>query len=323
MARIRTIKPGFMESPDVVALSRGARLFFIQLLTQVDDEGRYIWSAKRVVGQLYPFDDDVTNETVEGWLSECQSVGMVSPKYAHGELCAIEVTNFRKHQVINRPQPSVVTPFPDHSQQAEKHGKTTAHDSFTDDSLNDHGAVTDQSEGEWKGREGNGYRHISRARGSQPVEKLPETRDGLVLQDATAVVDGETVMTVFEDGEDPPEGEPVEKVFLRFLEAYPESPNANRVTAWRAFHRLVFDGVKLEDVVLGAKRYAASVQAQGNSGSKYVMAPSTFLKADERHWEAPWKPPASSGSSTASRLGEAQAAARKFVSKTENNGTEK
>ena len=59
MARIRTIKPEFATSPDTGKLSREARLFFLQLLGQLDDEGRQRWMPKALAGELYPYDDDV------------------------------------------------------------------------------------------------------------------------------------------------------------------------------------------------------------------------------------------------------------------------
>jgi len=111
MARIRTIKPEFCESQDTAALSRDARLFFLQLLTQVDDDGRYVWSAKRVAGALYPFDDDVTPDMVEGWLAECEARNMAK-KYSVGGQSYIILTNFDKHQRINRKTDSKLPPPP-------------------------------------------------------------------------------------------------------------------------------------------------------------------------------------------------------------------
>ena len=43
MARIRTIKPEFFTSEDIVALSPLARLLFIALWCEADREGRLVW----------------------------------------------------------------------------------------------------------------------------------------------------------------------------------------------------------------------------------------------------------------------------------------
>lgn len=59
MARIRTIKPEFWQHPKVMRVSRDARLLFLGLLNEVDDEGRMRWSAKRVAGVVFPGDEDV------------------------------------------------------------------------------------------------------------------------------------------------------------------------------------------------------------------------------------------------------------------------
>jgi hypothetical protein len=58
VARIRTIKPEFVESESVGKLSREARLLFILLWTFVDDAGRARASSRLLTSRLYPYDDD-------------------------------------------------------------------------------------------------------------------------------------------------------------------------------------------------------------------------------------------------------------------------
>lgn len=108
--RIRTIKPDFCQSPDVARLSRDARLFFLQLLTEVDDCGRCMFSAKRLAGVLYPHDDDVTAADIERWTDEgCQpnSDGdSMLARYEHNGRSYLVVCKFNQHQVISKPTAS-------------------------------------------------------------------------------------------------------------------------------------------------------------------------------------------------------------------------
>lgn len=101
MARIRSIKPEFCSSADTGALSREARLFFLQILTEADDEGRFLWLPRRLSGLLYPFDDEIGPENLDGWAQECQSRGMLI-LYKNGEVEYAQIANWAKHQRINR-----------------------------------------------------------------------------------------------------------------------------------------------------------------------------------------------------------------------------
>lgn len=105
MARIRTIKPEFCTSADSGALSRDARLFFLQLLTEADDEGRLAWIPRRLCGVLYPFDEDVSAAMLNGWATECCTRNMLQLYTADGATYA-QVVNWTKHQKISHPTTS-------------------------------------------------------------------------------------------------------------------------------------------------------------------------------------------------------------------------
>lgn len=100
MARIRTIKPEFCSSNDVGALTRDARLFFLQLLTEADDEGRLLWIPRRLAGVLYPFDTDIGDGEIENWAAECEGRGMVK-RYNVGNASYLAIVNWSKHQRID------------------------------------------------------------------------------------------------------------------------------------------------------------------------------------------------------------------------------
>lgn len=105
MARIRTIKPDFCTSPSAGRVSREARLLFLLLLTDADDEGRLAGSLKRLAGCLYPDDHDVTPVKIRKWLTELHRQEMVVA-YSVDDAEYLWIVNFTKHQKISHPTPS-------------------------------------------------------------------------------------------------------------------------------------------------------------------------------------------------------------------------
>lgn len=61
MARIRTIKPEFWDSPGTARASLRARLFYIALWNWADDYGIGTANARQLIGFAFPNDDDVTD----------------------------------------------------------------------------------------------------------------------------------------------------------------------------------------------------------------------------------------------------------------------
>jgi hypothetical protein len=56
MARIRTIKPEFFTSEDIVSLTPLARLLYIALWCEADREGRMAWKPKTFKMRYFPGD---------------------------------------------------------------------------------------------------------------------------------------------------------------------------------------------------------------------------------------------------------------------------
>lgn len=110
MARIRTIKPEFCSSADAGALTREARLFFLQLLTEADDEGRLLWIPRRLCGVLYPHDDDVSPAMLRAWAAQCVDRKMLVIYVIDG-IDHIQVVNWERHQKISHPSKSRLPAF--------------------------------------------------------------------------------------------------------------------------------------------------------------------------------------------------------------------
>lgn len=111
MARIRTIKPEFPQSETVGALSRDARLLFIQLWTASDDAGRLRGASRLLASLLYPYDTDALG-LIDGWLDELADKGCIRRYQVDGNQY-LEIVNWLEHQKIDRPSPSRLPSFDD------------------------------------------------------------------------------------------------------------------------------------------------------------------------------------------------------------------
>ena len=96
MARIRTIKPEFFTSEDVVNLSPLARLLYIAMWCESDREGRFEWKPRTFKLRYLPGDDC----DVETLATELTASGMVCLYEVDGRMYA-EIPSFTKHQSIN------------------------------------------------------------------------------------------------------------------------------------------------------------------------------------------------------------------------------
>ena len=105
MARIRTVKPEFWGHWKTARVSRDARLLFLGLLNEADDEGRLLGSPKAVAGAVFPNDDDVTPKHVERWVDELESV-CLAHRYEVEGIRYIVLPGFTEHQKVSHPTPS-------------------------------------------------------------------------------------------------------------------------------------------------------------------------------------------------------------------------
>jgi hypothetical protein len=142
MARIRTIKPEFWTSEQVVECSPIARLLFVGMWNFCDDGGNYPASAKTLKMQIFP-GDDIAITQIESMIRELTGAGLLLEYAAKGRQYW-NVTGW-KHQKIDKP--SFKHPQP-----------------FDDDSTIIRRALDDCHPAEGKGREG---------KGKEPMIPLP------------------------------------------------------------------------------------------------------------------------------------------------------
>jgi len=104
MARIRTIKPEFFTSEDIVALSPTARLLYIALWCEADKEGRMLWKPRTFKMRYLPADEC----DIESLCEELVTGGLVR---LYGEGFAF-IPAFTMHQHINPRESGSQLPAP-------------------------------------------------------------------------------------------------------------------------------------------------------------------------------------------------------------------
>lgn len=107
MARIRTIKPEFFTSEDIVALSPHARLLYIALWCEADKEGRMTWKPNTFKLRYLPGDA----VDIQVLATELVQSGLV---VLYGDGYAV-IPKFRLHQHINPRESDSQLPEPDAS----------------------------------------------------------------------------------------------------------------------------------------------------------------------------------------------------------------
>lgn len=126
MARIRTIKPEFWTSEQVMECSPNTRLVFVGLWNFCDDGGNHPASAKTLKAEVLP-GDDITTATVQGYIDELIKVGLIELYEADGK-SYWHVTGWH-HQKIDQPTFKYIGPdgaIPDGSPKRRSGSKKSA-----------------------------------------------------------------------------------------------------------------------------------------------------------------------------------------------------
>lgn len=111
MARIRTIKPEFFTSEDIVSMSPLARLFYVSLWCEADRDGRLEWRPGTLKLRYFPGDTCSVDQLAD----ELRGRGLIVFYEVNGKPYA-EIPSFAKHQVINnRESPSALPPRVQHA----------------------------------------------------------------------------------------------------------------------------------------------------------------------------------------------------------------
>jgi hypothetical protein len=109
MARIRSIKPDYWTSEQVLNLSRDARLFFIGLWNFASDYGCHPNQPKNLRVKIFPADEDITVANVRGYIDELSSNNLVAFFDLEGTEF-ISILGWSKHQRVDKPRKGDIKP---------------------------------------------------------------------------------------------------------------------------------------------------------------------------------------------------------------------
>lgn len=167
MARIRTVKPEFWTSEQIVECSPIARLLFIGLWNFADDNGVHSASVRRIRMEIFPA-DHFSDADIAQLIDELIQVDLIAP-YAtpNGRFWA--VTGWERHQKIERP--TYRHPLPDGTI-----GRMTdeIRRAITESSPIPHREIGDRSTPEWNGMEWSRRKAPSQGGDSQPTTSTTE-----------------------------------------------------------------------------------------------------------------------------------------------------
>ena len=105
MARIRTIKPEFFTSEDIVSLAPLTRLLYVALWCEADKEGRLAWKPLTFKLRYFPGDScDIAAMCDE--LVKAKLVTLYGDGFAY-------IPKFKTHQHINPRESASILPDPD------------------------------------------------------------------------------------------------------------------------------------------------------------------------------------------------------------------
>lgn len=119
MARIRTIKPEFFTSEDIVALPPLTRLLYIAIWCESDKEGRLPWKPMTFKLRYFPAD----NCDIQAMCQELTQAGLV---ILYGTGLAY-IPSFNKHQHINPRESQSTLPDP-HASSTRQHASARVSD---------------------------------------------------------------------------------------------------------------------------------------------------------------------------------------------------
>lgn len=106
MARIRTIKPEFWTDEDMAEVSEAACLLAIGLLNYADDEGFFNANPKLIKAAVFPIREP--SVTIPVMLRELSNQGYLTLFSTSDNKHFGVISNFAKHQVVNKPRPSKI-----------------------------------------------------------------------------------------------------------------------------------------------------------------------------------------------------------------------
>jgi len=132
VARKRMIDPNIWSSEDFGKLTTLAKVVFIGMFSNADDEGRGKAKAIYLKSVIFPYDEGIRVADVDKTLSEIGS-NMSVTFYSHNGSEYYSFDNWSKWQTINRPTPSMIPEFDENDESFQR--------LFNERSMSTHGGL--------------------------------------------------------------------------------------------------------------------------------------------------------------------------------------
>jgi hypothetical protein len=168
MSRIRTIKPEFWTSEQIIACSTIARLLFIGMFNFADDNGVHPASYIRLKAEIFPGDNFTTTE-IKQWVDELINNRLIQ-KYIVEDKAYLIITGWKNHQKIEKP--TYRHPLPQNDTKQIANNSTTIHQVVADMSTTTPLIFDDSSATESKGMESKGMEVITKCIGKLSTKRV-------------------------------------------------------------------------------------------------------------------------------------------------------
>ena len=101
MPRRRMIDPQIWRNEKVGSLPDTGRLLFIGIFSQADDDGRLKADPRFLKATIFPYDEDLTVETVRKLRDDCTHLGLIRV-YTNGKEEYLDIPGWYEHQEIRK-----------------------------------------------------------------------------------------------------------------------------------------------------------------------------------------------------------------------------
>lgn len=285
MPRIRSIKPEFWTSEQILECSRNARLLFIGLWNFCDDQGRHPFRAKQIKAEVFP-GDDIDSEKIMGMLAELYENDLITV-YVNNSKEFLQVNGWN-HQRIDKPQPGKYPgPFDEGSKiirGTDRECSGSDPEPFPPDRIGE----------DRKGKElnpsvtsGDATVGVQPGDESKPPGPNPDpAQPSLLTGDGSGQGDGEP-----ESPKEPKAKSRAAKKAVNYSDEFEELWQArprrlgpeNKAEAFRVYTTRINQGESHENMLNGVKRYKRFLEHRGKIKSEYVKMLSTFLGPNKHY----------------------------------------
>jgi hypothetical protein len=169
MPRIRSLKPEHKQHRKVGRLSHLQYRLWIGMISEADDEGRFVADADQLRAQILPYASETVDEVAQA-RDQVALVGLIRLFSRHGTTYGW-FPSWHDHQRLDRPKPSLLPIDPSHDRSSKR--RRTIDDASTmnrADRIGSDRKGSDRKGGEWGGKPKPEVAHATNSEGPPIAE---------------------------------------------------------------------------------------------------------------------------------------------------------